>query len=422
MRTTVSSGLAGTSLAFLLAGLGLRSWELVIIALVPLVFLALGALAPPSRPRLLALRTMSRDRLEVGREIEVTLEVRNEGAPLDLLEILDAIPPELSLARGSNHAVVPLDAGESFTLSYTVTPTLKGDYRLGPVRARSLDPLALAAEDTIVDVLSRVVVAPMLEDLRRTKLAPRRTRPWYGQVPSRQIGIGTEFWGVRGYVPGDEVRRINWKACARLDRLFSNEYEGERSGDVILFLDARRECFIGSDSQNPVEYGVRAALAIAEHILATKNRVGLIVQRDVLDWVDPAYGRKQLYRILDSLVHVRSGGQWSFHRASWVVSRLFPDHALVILISPLVDRTSLEAVTDIAAHGYDVAVVSPSPIAIERALLGDASEVDVAYRILSMERANLISQLRRVAPVVDWDPSTPLALSLRRLAAWPLPG
>jgi uncharacterized protein (DUF58 family) len=257
-----------------------------------------------------------------------------------------------------------------------------------------------------------------MEDLRRAKLAPRRTRPWFGQVASRRIGIGTDFWGVRDYVPGDEVRRINWKASARIDRLFTNEYEGERSGDVVIVLDARREAYVGTEADNPIEHGVRAALGLADNVLASRNRVGLIVQRDVLDWVPPAFGRKQLYRILDHLVHVRPGGEWPFAHIAWVLERFFPRDALVVLISPLSDPTALAALMGLAAGGYDVSIISPSPLAIEWRLGDQGTEHETALRILRIERENLISKLRRVAHVIDWDPSTPLALPLRRIERW----
>src|SRR5439155_1077752 len=198
--------------------------------------------------------------------------------------LVDVLPREFEIVQGTNHAVVSLERGGTMPLTYTVRSPVKGDFRIGPVRVRSLDPLALGAEDAVLPTDARLVVAPTMEDLRRTKLQPRRTRPWFGQVSSRQLGEGTDFWGVREYTAGDEVRRINWKASARLDRLYANEYEGERSGDVVIVVDARRESFIGTETDNPIEHGVRAALGIAEHVLASKNRVGLIVQREVLDW------------------------------------------------------------------------------------------------------------------------------------------
>ncbi|HKZ99537.1 MAG TPA: DUF58 domain-containing protein [Thermoplasmata archaeon] len=416
MRTPFVAGLVGTSMVFVLGGFVYRSWQLVLLALPPLLFLAVGALAPPRAPRLVPERVVSRDRLEVGGSVRVEVTLRNAGPGLDLLEIVDARPAELVLERGTDRAVVALPPGDSFTLAYEVRALVKGEYAIGPVRVRALDPLGLGAEDAVVPSVARVHVAPALEDMRRARLAPRRTRPWFGQVSSRRPGIGTEFWAVREYAPGDEVRRINWKATARLGRPFTNEFEGERSGDVVIVLDARRESFVGSRTDNPVEHGVRAALGIAEHVLASRNRVGLIVQRNVLDRVLPAFGKKQLYRVLDALVHVRAGGEWPFAQVALILSRYYAPDALVVLISPLTDRTALEAVVGLTARGYDVVIVSPSPLEIERKLTRPSVAQETAYRVLRIERDNLLAQLRRIAHVVDWDPATPLALSLRRMA------
>ena len=421
MRTSLSSGLAAASLGLLLFGLALKSWQVVLLALPPIIVLALGSLTPPPTPRITAVRSLSRERAAAGQEVDVELIVRNEGPFLDLVEVADILPPEFVVLRGTNHAVVSLEMDGTLRFTYTIRSEMKGDFVLGPVRARSFDPLALGAEDAVVDLPSRLVVAPAMEDLRRIALAPRRTRPWFGQVPSRRIGPGTDFWGVREYVAGDEVRRINWKASARFERLYTNEYEGERSGDVVLVVDARREAFVGTDADNPIEHGVRAALGIADHVLAAKNRAGLIVQRAVLDVVPLAFGRKQLYRILEHLTHVRPGGEWPFAHVATVLARFFPRDCLVVLITPLQDPGALNAVIGLAARGYDVAIVSPSALAIERRQRTSTGADDLAYRILRMERANLIAQLRRVGQVVDWDPATPLALALRRMATWPRP-
>ena len=422
MRTSLSSGLAAMSLGALVLGLALRSWQLVLLALPPIIFLALGSLFPTPEPKVVAMRSLSRDRVSVGTEVNVEVVLRNEGPALDLVEILDVLPPNLEVVRGTNHAVVTLAGGGTVPLSYTVRPAVKGDFQIGPIRVRSLDPLALGAEDAVLPLTSRLVVAPAMEDLRRVRLQPRRTRPWFGQVASRRIGTGTDFWGIREYVTGDDVRRINWKATARFGRLYTNEYEGERSGDVVLIVDARRDAFVGTGSDNPVEHAVRAALAIAEHVLAAQNRVGLIVQREVLDWVPPAFGRKQLYRILDHLTHVRPGGEWAFLHAAWILSRFFPRDCLVVVISPLQDRAALTGLLGLAGRGYDLAIISPSPLTIEWRQGPQRPEHATANRILQMERSNLIAQLRRVAQVVDWDPTTPLALALRRMGTWPRPG
>ena len=85
MRTPLSGGLAAASLGLLVAGLALRSWQLVLLALPPVIVLALGSLFPPARPRLTAVRTLSRDRAEAGRDVDVHLVVQNTGPALDLV-------------------------------------------------------------------------------------------------------------------------------------------------------------------------------------------------------------------------------------------------------------------------------------------------------------------------------------------------
>jgi len=415
MRTPLVMGFVATSMAFLFLGVLLRSWQVLVLSLPPLLFLAVGTIAAPPRPLLTAQRVVSRDRLQVGSELQIDLTLRNDGPNLDLLEVVDLLPPEFRLESGTNQAVVPLAPGETFAFSCIVRPALKGEYSLGPVRARAIDPLGLGAEDATVPVTTRVLVAPPLEDMRHVRFAPRRTRPWFGQIPSKRPGLGSEFWAVREYASGDELRRINWKATARLDRPLTNEYVGERSGDVVIVLDARQESFVGTRLDNPVEHGVRAALGIADHVLSARNRAGLVVARNVLDRVLPAFGRKQLFRILEALVRVGTGGQWPFSHVARIVSRYFPTDAHVVLISPLADFTALQATIGLKAQGYDVLVVSPSPLDIQRALVPKSDAQNLAYRILREERANLLLQLRRVSEVVDWDPRTPLALPFRRL-------
>src|SRR2546430_10865941 len=144
MRTPLSSGLAAASMGFLLLGLAVRNWQVVLLALPPVIVLALGSLAPPPRPRIVAVRSLSRERTDTGREVDVELLIRNEGSSLDLVEIADILPRELAVIRGTNHAVVSLEKAGTLRLAYTVRSQVKGDFVLGPVRVRSFDPLAWA--------------------------------------------------------------------------------------------------------------------------------------------------------------------------------------------------------------------------------------------------------------------------------------
>jgi len=419
MRTALAPWLAGASGVFIVFALLLLDWRLVLLALPPIVYLAIAGMRPVPAPVLDVVREVSRDRAGVGQEVRVTLRVANRGPRLDLLELYDEIPRELDVAAGRPHVALALEAGEEVTLKYTVSARVKGVYALGPLVARNSGASGLEYEELVVPIRTPLSVAPPLEDIRRAKVQPRRTRMWMGQIPSRRIGPGTDFWGLREYAPGDETRRINWKASARFDRLLTNEVEGERSGDAVIVLDARTESLVGPLPRSTTEAGVRAALALASKILEGRNRVGLIVQREVLDWVYPAFGRKQLFRILDALIRVRPGGEWPFDHVVWVLERFFPRNCQVIIVSPLLDREAVETVEDLAARGFAITIVSPSPVEVERAMYADDPTIGLAYRVLRMERENAVSALRRYADVVDWDPREPLAAALKGVSPSP---
>ena len=422
MRAALASWLAGVAGTFVVLALVLLDWRLVLLALPPLVFLAVAGLKPVPVPVLDVVRELSRERVAVGQEVRVTVRIANRGPRLDLVELFDEIPRELDVPAGRPHIALALDTDEEVALRYTVSPRVKGVYVLGPLVARNSAASGLEYEEVVAAIRTSITVAPALEDVRRAKVQPRRTRLWLGQIPSRRIGVGTEFWGLREYLPGDETRRINWKASARFDRMISNEVEGERSGDAVIVLDARHESLVGPLSGSTTEAGVRAALALAAKILEGRNRVGLVVQREVLDWVYPAFGRKQMFRILDALIRVRPGGEWPFDHVVWVLERFFPRNCQVILVSPLLDREAVGTVVDLAARGFAITIVSPSPVEIERGMYPDDPTLSLAYRVLRMERDNAVSSLRRYADVVDWDPREPLAAALKGVSPFPRHG
>ncbi len=419
MKTSLVAGLLGGAAILLAVAFLAQSWRAIALVLPVLLYLGIGGLLSPPRLRVAVMRTLSRDRCAVGQEVEIQLRVMNDGDRVAALELFDSVPGSLVLAKGSAHAYLELRPREVREVAYTVVPSVKGEYAIGPLLLRARDPLGLHYEEERIETEARLVVAPRMEDVRKVRVVPRRVRSLMGHVRSRQIGLGLEFYALRDYQPGDEIRHVNWKATARRDKLLTNEYEAERSGDAVIILDARGESEIGPIAKSTTELGVAATVSLAAKILETRNRVGLIVQRDVLDWIYPGYGKKQLYRIVDSLVHVRAGGEWPFEHVTWVLARFFPPDAQILIVSPLLDAMALDAIADLRGHGFDVLIVSPSPLEVERAMYGEDPYASLAYRVLKMEREATIQRLRGYADVVDWDPKEPLAVALKGVRPYP---
>lgn len=419
MRTTLAATLVAGCALLIAFAFVTRSWQAVTLVLPFVLYLGLGALLTPPEVRVVAVRSVSRDRGSVGQEVEVRLSLVNEGDRIASLEVFDSLPLGLEVTKGRPHVYLDLARDETIELAYTVVPRVKGEFAIGPLLLRAREPLGLRYEERTIRTEATLVVAPRMQDVRKVRVTPRRVRTLLGQVRSRQTGLGLEFYSLRDYVPGDEIRHVNWKASARRDRLITNEYEAERSGDAIIILDARAESDVGPVSRSTTEMGISATVSLASRILDMRNRVGLIVQRDVIDWVYPGYGRKQLYRLVDALLHVRPGGEWPFENVKWVLARFFPPDAQVIIVSPLLDSMAYDVIADLRGHGFDVLVISPSPVELEREMHPDDGATSLAYRVLRMEREARIRGLREHADIVDWNPGQPLAVALKGVRLYP---
>ena len=281
------------------------------------------------------------------------------------------------------------------------------------MEVRAFDPFLFWLRAFVIDIKDRVEVSVGTEDLRRIKIEPTRTKKWLGNINSRKIGIGTEFYSIREYMPGDGMRRINWKASARKGDLLVNEYEGENSGDAIIVLDASEQSLTGNESNNTFKAGVRATLSIAAAMLRQRNRVGLVLLADYLTWIYPEFGKRQLYRMMEALSMINRGGKWDFDELYWIITRLFPSNSFIVLISTLQRPEIPETIMRIRARGYDVMIISPSPMALEKGLARLDHSGELALRILSMERENIMEMLREKVTVIEWDPSRPLGELLR---------
>jgi uncharacterized protein (DUF58 family) len=419
MYTKKISSLAVTSVAFLLLGLYFRSWQLLVLIIPLVVVLTLTSFWMPSRKiDIIATRVVKTDRVREDDLIEVIIKLKNNGEKIDFLEVYDVLPETISLKKGTNHWISSLE--DEIVINYKISCGVKGSYTIGPMYLRKRDLLGMFCKEECLEIFSDFMVIPKMEDIRRIKINPRRTREWLGSIQSRRLGIGTEFFSLRDYHPGDDIKKINWKASARSKEFITNEYEGERSGDAIIILDSRKDCEVGALQRTTIDHGVRAAMSLTSEILKNRDRVGLIVQRDVLDWVYPGFGRRQLYRIIDRLVKVKAGGIWSFEHITWVVSRFFPPESQIIIISPLIDFKGINTIVDLCAHGFDIIIVSPSPIAVEAEICPQNKIYDMASRVLLMERQNIISRLRRHARIVDWNPNDPLAVALKGVKRYPI--
>jgi uncharacterized protein (DUF58 family) len=344
------------------------------------ILLVSSTMAPSGDIEIYGIRRLSDDKAYEDGKIKVVLRVRNRGRGT-LFHVIEGIP-DGARVEGKTEDMRYLKKGAELSLKYTISFPLKGKYRIGPVRIRCFDPMMFWVREYRIDLMDEIDVYVGTEDLRKAKIEPTKTRNWLGNIMSRRIGIGTEFYSIREYVSGDDMRQINWKASARSPRLLVNEHEGENSGDAVIVLDAKEEYLSGTESNNTFKAGVRTTLSIAAHLLRNRNRVGLVLLGDYLMWIYPEFGRRQLYKFMEAVSSLKKGGKWEFDTLYWIMTRFFPKNAYIIVISTLQSPEIPETIIQLRARGYDGIIISPSPIAIERSLAPPDKEHELAFRIL----------------------------------------
>ena len=292
------------------------------------------------------------------------------------------------------------------TVRFTFTPERWGRRQIGTLDVVLRDRWRLA-EGHASMTLPRLDCYPAPGE-QRTTVVLRRLPNRLGEHPARVSGEGIEFFGVREYVPGDRQRSINWPASTRRGRLQVNTFAAERSQDVVLLADATSD--VGQPGMSALDLALRGAAAAARAYLQARDRVGVITyQWGGASWLAPGLGRRQVYRIIDSMLASDAG--WARGaRFDRLPRAALPPGALVVVFSPLLDQRFVETLRDVRERGFTMLVVDvlnaepPSrPRRVDR----------LARRIWRMEQEAIRFSLRELGvPVVHWDGVQSLDLPL----------
>ena len=384
--------------------------ELVVVT-VPLLTVLLRGTRGVRGGDLTVTHAVSAGRVVERERLTVTVTVSGEPA-LPLVELIEPLAATTRLVAGRNHALLTMDADGRAAWTYEIECVRRGPLELGRVHARLWDRAGLRAQETAVHDPKLVRVYPRTVSVRRLP-RPRRTQTSVGNYVAASVGEGLEPGDIRPFGPGDRIRHVNWRASTRWERLYVTQYQEERNADVVLMLDSLAE--FGEPPSTTLDHSIRAAASLAAAYLARKDRVGFIEYGGFFRSVRPGTGRRQYERVLDALHRADVLFTYVTRDIALVPKRVLPPQALVVAITPLLERRFTQAVTDLAARGFDVVILSPSPIPLVRR--GVSRTIDLACRLWAVDRRTRFDGLRRLGlPVVDWDPTEPLDVALDSLA------
>jgi uncharacterized protein (DUF58 family) len=172
-----------------------------------------------------------------------------------------------------------------------------------------------------------------------------------GQYHSVFKGQGMNFEEVREYIPGDEVRAIDWNVTARMNHPFVKKFVEERELTLMLVVDLSGSGLFGSGEQSKRELAAEIASVLAFSAIRNNDKVGLILfTEEVEKFIPPRKGRRHVLRVIREILFFepkRAGTD--LNRALEFLSRVTTHRAIAVVISDFLGQTHVSR-AEIDAH------------------------------------------------------------------------
>jgi uncharacterized protein (DUF58 family) len=199
------------------------------------------------------------------------------------------------------------------------------------------------------DVFVFPLVSPQSTAIPRTELLNR-----LGTHLTRHIGPGVEYADVRLYVPGDQLRTVNWPVSARRGSLHVTERLTDRAADVVVLIDRYPQP--PGPATEATDRVVRGAVQVVQSALRGGDRAGVVALGDRHPrWLGADIGRRQFYRILDAVLTAGDGFETT--PGTLAPRAAVPSGAIVVAFSTLLDTEFALALIDLRKRGHTVVAV-----------------------------------------------------------------
>jgi uncharacterized protein (DUF58 family) len=332
MRLTRQGWLAAaTAVACLVAGRLLGPLELYLIG-AALTALVLGAMV---YLRLLHLnlaveRQLHPPRVHAGTPSRVDLRVHNRGRRrTPVLALRDAV----SGTRGAHLLLGPLAPGKSIAAAYRLPTERRGIIDIGPLEIAMSDPFGLARIALRASGVSELTVFPRIDDIVPV---PQTTGndPMAGAEHPNALGrSGEDFYGLRTYVVGDDLRKVHWASTARHDELMVRQDEQPWQARATLLLDVRA----ATNTEASLELAISATASIVTASARRQDLIRLVTS----DGVDSGFAAGHVHAgaIMEHLASVSATGDDTFDAVLDRLVHSSPGGALIAVVADLEQAT-----------------------------------------------------------------------------------
>ena len=206
--------------------------------------------------------------------------------------------------------------------------------------ARFVDPKVLARIGNL-ELLAKTVVDGFINGLHRS--------PYFG--------ASVDFAEHRGYMPGDDIRRVDWKLYARTDRYYLKEYEADTNTNFSVILDISRSMNFASKGISKLEYGKYLCACLAYFAQKQRDRIGCITfDNDIVAHIPPS--AKHLDRVVHTLDRAKPERASNLRVPMQKMAEFFGRKGILVIVSDLYEppEAVMDAIKPLRFRGNDIVV------------------------------------------------------------------
>ncbi len=289
-------------------------------------------------------------------DIELRLNVRNRMIlPVPYFTVTDS---HGQLFTRSDSWLVNLGPFEEQVVRYTVQGQRRGEYALGPVTVQGSGPLGLFSWQRRIDLPGSVVVYPTIH---RLDLSYRRGLPSGSlSINNKMYEDVTQFRSLREYTAGDDMKRINWKASAKTDKLFTMEFDSTLYFPVLVVLNFCRDDYPARQRESLIERAAEIAASVPFYYTQLKQEIGFVSTGNLPEAtgyatapIKAGYGHAQgILELISKLAPV--DGHADFNAMLYESGVGVPMGTKVIIVSPPFNQNQADVLIAARRRGMNV--------------------------------------------------------------------
>lgn len=246
------------------------------------------------------------EKLSNGDENFVKIDIKNNYSFKISTKIIDEIP--FQFQKRDFLIAKNIEPGKNTYFQYSLVPKERGEYSFGNLNIYASSPLGFVARRFSFQKDAVLPAYPSFVHLRKYELMALQSEFMLGGIKKiRKLGHTMEFEQIKEYVPGDDIRTINWKATSKTNRLMVNQFQDEKSQRIFILIDKGRTMKMPFNGLSLLDYSINAAMALSHIILKKGDRAGMMTfSKKTENKVAAENKSGQLKKISEALYNIKT--------------------------------------------------------------------------------------------------------------------